>query len=368
MPVLAGIDIADGGRNLQPETLSTIGELDVITGHNQVIAISLVMEPQAGDDFAALQIVFDVHKRVPVTAERPHCLGLLEPWRADPPKDQGSATHRPDKAENFAGLFWESLPQFRPREELKHFRVIIGPEPGVAGDRKRGLGNGKVARAVSEIDRPVHLADQKLSRRKSVCRYQGHSEEKQRSRFLGLLPRAAPGSNGSLQVVIDVQGQIEIAENFTAPAMEYERARAVGFDDLADMGREDHRAVGPLFKKLFVRSLLEAVVPCGYHLVDQVAVKIDRQREGEHEAGPHSCGIGPHWFRQKFPQLSKVIHVSFYFDKRFVIDARDKAHVIVPRQTSVEAAGQSDWPGYAHGLFDGTVGRQFNPADEADQR
>src|SRR5215467_5663433 len=116
---------------------------------------------------------------MPVTTERPHCPDLFEPWRADPPKNQGATTHRPDKAENFAGLFWESLPQFRPREEFEHFCVIIGPEPGVTGDRKRGLGNGKVIRAVSEIDRPVHLANQKFSRRNSVCRYQGHNGEKQ---------------------------------------------------------------------------------------------------------------------------------------------------------------------------------------------
>src|SRR5208282_1924554 len=63
----------------------------------------------------------------------------------------------------------------------------------------------------------------------------------------------ARGSNGSSQVVIDVQRQIEIGENFTAPAMEDERAGAIGLNDLADVGREDHRAVGPLFEKFLVR-------------------------------------------------------------------------------------------------------------------
>jgi hypothetical protein len=50
----------------------------------------------------------------------------------------------------------------------------------------------------------------------------------------------ARGSNGSSQVVIDVQGQIEIGENFTAPAMEDERPGAIGLNDLADVRRENH--------------------------------------------------------------------------------------------------------------------------------
>jgi hypothetical protein len=50
----------------------------------------------------------------------------------------------------------------------------------------------------------------------------------------------ARGSNGSSQVVIDVKRQIEIGENFTAPAMEDERPRAIGLNDLADVRRENH--------------------------------------------------------------------------------------------------------------------------------
>src|SRR5262249_2876403 len=130
----------------------------------------------------------------------------LEPWRADPPKDQRPMAHRSGKTKNLVSLMWESLPELWPREELEDFRVIVGPKPVVPRDWELGLGNGKVTGAVSQVDRPVHLANQKLSRRKSVCRYQGHSEERDRPEFSGLLPRAARGSNGSLQVVIDIQG------------------------------------------------------------------------------------------------------------------------------------------------------------------
>src|SRR5215469_10276712 len=114
MPMLSDIDIADSRRNLQLETASMIGKLDVIASHQQVIAISFIVEPQASDDFAARQIVFDVHKRVTETAERTHCLGRFESRRADPSKDQWSMAHRPDKTENFVSLTGESLPELRP--------------------------------------------------------------------------------------------------------------------------------------------------------------------------------------------------------------------------------------------------------------
>src|ERR1700756_4778110 len=114
MLTLSGIDIADSRRYLQPEMASPMGKLDVITGHQQVIAISLVLEPQAGDDFAPRQIIFDVHRRVAVTAERSQRLSRLEPWRADPPKDQWSAAHRPDQPNDFGGLPRKALPKLRP--------------------------------------------------------------------------------------------------------------------------------------------------------------------------------------------------------------------------------------------------------------
>ena len=69
-PCWSGIDIANRRLDPEPETASMMGKLDVIAGQQQVIAVSFVMETQAGDDFAARQIVFDVHKRVAVTVER----------------------------------------------------------------------------------------------------------------------------------------------------------------------------------------------------------------------------------------------------------------------------------------------------------
>src|SRR5271169_5206309 len=99
MPVLAGIDIADRRLDAQLEAASVIGKLDVIASQQQVIAVSFVMETQAGDDFATRQIVFDVHKRMAVTVARTLRFGRIEPRRADPAEDQRSAAHRPDKPE-----------------------------------------------------------------------------------------------------------------------------------------------------------------------------------------------------------------------------------------------------------------------------
>src|SRR5271166_413285 len=192
MRLLLGIDIADRRLDAQPETASTIGKLDVIARKQKVIRVSFVMEAQAGDDFAARQIVFDIHQRVSVTADRALLLGRLEPRRADPPEYQRSVAHRPDKPENFSGFMRESLPQFRPRQKLEDLRVIVGPKPAVARDRQCGLGDGKVASTVSKLDGPVHVANEKFRRAEGVCRYQCHSEEEDRSEIARLLQRAGP--------------------------------------------------------------------------------------------------------------------------------------------------------------------------------
>src|SRR5215831_12997235 len=115
MPLLLGINIAYRWLHRQPEAASMIGKLDVIAGHQQVVAVSFVMEAQAGDDLAARQIVLDVHQRMAITAQRTLLTGRLEPRRTDAPEDQRPATHRPDKSEYFSGLTGETLPELRPR-------------------------------------------------------------------------------------------------------------------------------------------------------------------------------------------------------------------------------------------------------------
>ena len=84
--------------------MSIISKLDIIAGHQQVVAVSFVVEPQAGHDLAARQIVFDVHERVTVTAVCSLLVGRFETERANPSEDQGTAAHRLDKSKNFVGL------------------------------------------------------------------------------------------------------------------------------------------------------------------------------------------------------------------------------------------------------------------------
>src|SRR6266446_31964 len=170
------------------------------------------------------------------------------------------------------------------------------------------------------------------------------------------------------QIVIDVESQIEIGEHFASPAMQYESARAVGFDDLTDVRSNDHRAARALFKQLFVRAALEALITRGNDLIDQVAVEIDCERQCEHEPGTHSRGISPERFRQKFAQLREVVDIGFEFVERFVVDARDEAHVVISGQNRMNSAGPSDRPRYAHGLFDDAAGRQFDAAEKTNQR
>src|SRR3984893_11009848 len=150
--------------------------------------------------------------------------------------------------------------------------------------------------------------------------------------------------------------------------MKHESARAVGFDDLTDMRSQDQRAVRPFFEQLFVRAALEALITRGNDLIDKVAVEIDRERQCEHEPGPHSRGISPERFRSKFAQLREVVGIGVAFVERFVVDARDEAHVVISGQNRMNSAGPSDGPRHAHGLFDDAAGRQFDAAEKTNQR
>src|SRR5215469_4467584 len=85
------------------------------------------------------------------------------------------------------------------------------------------------------------------------------------------------------KAVIDVQRQLEVLKYLAAAAMQNERARAVGLDDVADMGSKYHRAVGASFEQFFMRAALEALVACRDDLVDQVAIEIDGEGQRERE-------------------------------------------------------------------------------------
>src|SRR5205807_4393051 len=70
----------------------------------------------------------------------------------------------------------------------------------------------------------------------------------------------------------------------------------------------------------------------------------------------------------KFAEIGKVFDIGFDLLERFVVDARDEAHVVISGQNPMNASGQSNRPRHAHGLFDDPAGRQFDAAEEADQR
>src|SRR6516164_9144778 len=192
MPLLLGINIAYRRLDRQLEAASMIGKLDVIAGHQQVIAVSFVMEAQAGDDLAARQIVLEVHQRMAVTAQHTLLVGRLEPRRTDTPEDQRPATHRSDKSEYLGGLTGKALPELRPRQEFEDLRIIIGPKPAIAGDRQCRLRDREVARTISELDRPIHVANEKFRRSEGICRYQWQNKEEGQIEGCPLLQRAGP--------------------------------------------------------------------------------------------------------------------------------------------------------------------------------
>src|SRR5215469_1442456 len=172
MSVLLRVDIADSRLDAQTEPASAIGKLDAIARQQQMIGVPFVMEAQAGEYGASRQIVFDVHQRMAVTADRALLLTRLKPRRADPPEDQRSAAHRPDESENLSSLTREPVPQLRPRQKLEHFCVVVSPKPTVTLYRQCGLSNSKEAFPASEIGRPVHVTHEKFRRREGIYRYQ----------------------------------------------------------------------------------------------------------------------------------------------------------------------------------------------------
>src|SRR5207237_5657811 len=111
------------------------------------------------------------------------------------------------------------------------------------------------------------------------------------SRYCG--QTALPG----LEIVVNLQCQVDIAEDVTPPMVHDQCARTIRFDNLTHMRGEDEGAVGPLFEQLFVLPALEALVARCDDLINQIAIEIDCQRQRKREPGSHPDRIDFDWLR-----------------------------------------------------------------------
>ena len=82
----------------------------------------------------------------------------------------------------------------------------------------------------------------------------------------------------ALEIVVNLQCQVDIADEVTLPMMQDQRTRTIGFDYLTHMRGEDKRSVDPLLEQLFVRTALEALIARRDDLINQIAIKVDGQR------------------------------------------------------------------------------------------
>src|SRR5581483_9348979 len=127
-------------------------------------------------------------------------------------------------------------------------------------------------------------------------------------------------SSTGLQVVVDLGREVEIVEHLGPAVMDDQRARTVLLDDLGNVRGEDQAAVGALFEHLLLRAALEALVAGGDDLVDQVAVEIDGEGQGEIEPGAHAGRIGAHRLGQEFTELGEIVDVVADVLELLVVD------------------------------------------------
>src|SRR5215469_8067802 len=88
----------------------------------------------------------------------------LEAGRAHPPENKRRVTHQSEELENFLGLVSVAVVEPRSHQKFQHLCVIVRPEPVVSPKWTLGFSDSKIFPVPGEIDRPVHVTNQKFRR------------------------------------------------------------------------------------------------------------------------------------------------------------------------------------------------------------
>ena len=112
----------------------------------------------------------------------------------------------------------------------------------------------------------------------------------------------------------------------------------------------------------------EGRVADGNHLVDQIIVELDRHRHSEGQSRPHAARIGADRLLDVSDYLREVLDEVEQFRIAAAIDAGDEGQVLASAERSVQAALETQRPGYARLADDPPRVRHLRAGQEPHQR
>ena len=110
------------------------------------------------------------------------------------------------------------------------------------------------------------------------------------SQFAGFIGSVAQLS-GVQRSSVNLQRHFNIVEDAALPAVKDQRAIAI-FRMVSWLCDAGSGSVAALLEQFDVAFALEVPVADHDHLVDRVAIELDRQRQSEGQAGAHASGVG----------------------------------------------------------------------------
>jgi len=152
------------------------------------------------------------------------------------------------------------------------------------------------------------------------------------------------------EAFIDAGEEVEFAFDHDAGVV------AVGFDEVGVVGDDDHRAVAALFEEFDLAAFVKALVADGDDFVDEVAVELDDHRESKGKTGAHARGVAFDGFSEVWAELGELLDEGDFVLGGRVVDATDEAEIVESSEGTLEAAGEGERPGDAHGAGDGAGG------------
>src|SRR5947209_124871 len=156
-----------------------------------------------------------------------------------------------------------------------------------------------------------------------------------------------------LDRIVDVGERIDLAasQNGTAAAIFLDRGHV--------MGDQDHVCFFAPFVEFLPAPGLEAAIPDGGDLIDEIAFEVDRHRKPEGETGAHARRIGSHRHVDRGADLGEILDEAYCSSRIVAVEAGDELDVLAASHPGMKTAPKSERPGDADRAVDATAVRQF---------